>query len=127
MKFFNVPNIIPAGTVMNATINSVPQQLLDSYIYSIQVVFTGTPTGSFKLQASADPAAQSVAYLGKNSLPTNWTDEPTASSTKTVSAAGSVMWNISWPGYNWVRVVYTDTSGGTSTAVVTVASFNAKG
>lgn len=125
MKFYNVPNIIPASTVMNATINSSPMQLLDSFIYSLQIFFTGTPAGSFKLQASDDPAAAAVSNFNKTSLPTNWSD--VANSSITVSAAGNVMWDYSWPGYNWVRAVYTDTSGGTSTAIITSSTFNAKG
>jgi hypothetical protein len=125
MKFYNVPNIIPASTVMNTTINSAPKQLLDSYIFDIQVFFTGTPTGTFHLEASNDPAAESVARGQLYALPTNWTT--IANSTFTVAAAGNVEWDYSWPGFNWVRVVYTDGSGGTSTAIITSCTFNAKG
>ena len=125
MKFFNVPHIIPASTVMNATINSSPMQLMDSFIYSIQIFFTGTPTGSFKLQASSDPAAESVGYGNAIKLPSNWTD--VANSSFSVSAAGNVMWDVNMPGYNWVRVVYSDTSSGASTAIITTANYNAKG
>ena len=125
MKFYNVPNIIPANTVMNTTIDSKPMQLLDSFIFNIQIFFTGTPTGTFKLQSSTDPAAASVAGGQITNLPTNWTD--VANSSFSVSAAGNVSWDYSWPGFNWVRVVYTDGSSGSSTAVITSATFNAKG
>ena len=125
MKFFNVPNIIPASTVMNTTINSSPMQLMDSFIYSIQIVFTGTPTGAFKLQASDDPAAESVGTGNVAKLPTHWTD--VSNSSFTVAAAGNVMWTVDMPGYNWVRVVYTDASSGASTAIITNAVYNAKG
>ena len=60
MRVYNVPNIIPASTVLNATINSQAMQLYNMYGYSIQLVWTGTPTGSFKLQASCDPVAQAA-------------------------------------------------------------------
>lgn len=123
MSPYNVPNIIPVSTVMNATINSSPQQIWFGFAYSIQVVFTGTPTGIFKLQASADAAEKAVV---SGNLPStfNWTDVDNSSFT--VAAAGNVMWNYMFPGYNWVRVVYTDNSGGTSTAIITSSTFNGK-
>lgn len=122
MKFYNYPNTIAAGTVMNATINSKPMQLLDTIGFSYQIVFTGTPTGSFKLQASVDP----VNPNGLNPIaPTNWSD--IANSTFTVTAAGNVMWDYDQPNFTWVRAVYTDTSGGTSTATITSSTLNAKG
>ncbi len=122
MRTVQVPNIIPASTVMNATINSIAQQTYQVFGYAIQVVFTGTPTGNFKLQASNDPYVSNPTSL---QLPTNWTD--VADSTFTVTAAGNVMWNVENPMYNWVRVVYTDTSSGASTAIITNADVNVKG
>jgi len=120
MKPYNRQNIIPASTVMNTTINSTPIQVYNCFVYAIQIVFTGTPTGGFKLQSSNDPA-----FSSQPGYPANWTD--IANSTFTVSAAGNVEWNVEQVGYNWVRVVYTDSSGGTSTAVVSSATFNGKG
>lgn len=92
------------------------------YGYSIQAVWTGTPTGTFKLQASCDPCNP---YEPNQYVPINWTD--IANSSAAVSAAGNFTWNIFWASYNWVRMVYTDGSGGTSTAVLTSVLFNAKG
>lgn len=130
MLIYNIQNIIPAGTVLNTTINSQAIQLENTYGYSLQIVFTGTPTGSFKLQSSCDPVTKQNQILQANGsvvyTPTNWTD--VANSTFVVSAAGSVQWNYpGLDGANYVRAVYTDTSGGTSTAVVTVAQYNGKG
>jgi hypothetical protein len=125
----NTPNIIPPSTVMNATINSMAMQLLNAFGYSIQIEFTGTPTGSFKLQCSDDPVPKQSQTFQANGVvvytPVNWTD--VLNSTFTVTAAGNVCWNVQNPMYNYVRVVYTDTSGGTSTAIVTSAVFNSKG
>lgn len=126
----NVPNIIPAGTVMNATINSLAMQLQDIYGYAIQIAFTGTPTGSFKLQASADPVTKASQVFGGNGVvtytPANWTDID--NSTQEVTVAGNVIWNYTGlAGYNYVRVVYTDSSSGDSTAIITVAQYNGKG
>ena len=51
----------------------------------------------------------------------------TISAAQAVSAAGNYMWNVTDVMYNYVRVVYTDTSSGTSTAIVTSLVFNGKG
>lgn len=120
MKPVNVPNLYAVGTVLNTTRNSVAQQVYNGFIFSIQVFFSGTPTGSFKLQASSDPA-----FSGIPNEPVHWSD--IADSTLSVSAAGDVMWNYSNPGFNWVRIVYSDSSGGTSTATITSSTFNMKG
>jgi len=129
MKTYNINNasqnpLIPINQVMNTTINSNPIPLQDTYIFSIQIVFTGTPTGSFKLQESCDPVSLATATGLQTGLPTRWTD--IANSSFTVSAAGNVGWNFQFPGYNWVRIVYTDSSSGSSTAVITSTTFNGK-
>ena len=118
MRVNNIQNIIAASTRMNATINSAAVQLNQVFSFSIQVFFTGTPTGSFKLQASCD------ANSGNNN-PINWTD--VANSSFSVSAAGNVQWDYSTPGFNWVRVVYSDGSSAASTAIITTATANIKG
>lgn len=66
--------------------------------YSIQVVFTGTPVGEFKLQGSLDAGT-----------PSNWTD--ITGSAESVTEAGDILWNAQGVGYRWVRLVYTSTSG----------------
>lgn len=118
----NVPGIIPASTVMNTTINSAPVPLYQTWAYAIQVVFTGTPTGTFSLQGSCDPIPQARI---EEITPTNWST--IINSSIAVSVAGNLMWNVADIAYNYVRVVYTDTSGGTSTAIITAANFNGKG
>lgn len=78
--------------------------------FSIQLQFTGTPGGNFKLQASNDPgninAASGTLQVSDIAL---WTD--IADSAQTISAAGDHMWTVENAGYNWVRVVWTATSG----------------
>lgn len=66
--------------------------------YSIQLVFTGTPVGEFKLQGSLD-----------GGTPSNWTD--ITGSEESVTEAGDILWNAQGVGYRWVRLVYTSTSG----------------
>lgn len=105
-------NIIPSGAVtldQNRDLDEVGLEHIANY--SIQLVFTGTPSGSFKLQCSND-----------DSDPSNWTD--ISGSSQTVSAAGSVTWNVENAGYKWVRVVYTFTA---STGSLTVARCHIKG
>ena len=108
--------------VMNTTITSDPQELFNIYGYAIQVFWSGTPTGTFKLQVSADPVAMGNPA---NPKPTNWTD--LIDSPYAVSAAGNYMWNVFDAMYNWVRLVYTDGSGGISTAAITLSTINIKG
>jgi hypothetical protein len=78
--------------------------------YAIQLQFSGTPGGNFKLQASNDPgridAASSTVQVSDLAI---WTD--IADSAQTISAAGDHMWTVENAGYNWVRVVWTVTGG----------------
>lgn len=125
MKVANIPNIIPTSTVLSANRTSITIPLYQDFGYSIQIVFTGTPTGTFKLQASDDPVPQNGMPFSGIYTATNWTD--VANSSQAVSAAGSIVWNVSDVMYNYVRVVYTDGSSGSSTAIITSAICNLKG
>lgn len=130
MNTYTKLNIIPASTVMNTTINSLAMQLENMFGFAIQIVFTGTPTGSFKLQASCDPVPNPSLTVGSNGVvtyvPSHWSD--VSGSSISVAAAGDVFWNYA-NNVNWtyVRVQYTDNSGGASTATITSAVFNGKG
>ena len=111
----NIQNIIPLSSVMNTTLTSQAMQVWMYGVYSIQVAFSGTPTGTFVLQASSDPVFGGVA-------PSNWSTIPQSS--YGVTASGNYTWNVMQPGYNWVQLIYTDASGGTSTAQITDSTFN---
>lgn len=73
--------------------------------YAVQLVFTGSPNGSFKLQASND---NGNTENDKN-LVTNWTD--ILNSNQLITAAGNHMYSVRNAGYQWYRVVWTFTSG----------------
>lgn len=107
---------------MNTTITSPAVPLINIYGYAVQAVYTGTPTGTLKLQVSAD----AFKYAGnpQPQAPTNWDDVP--DSFFTIDSAGIYVVNVIGAFYNFVRLVYTDASGGTSTAKLT-AVINVKG
>lgn len=91
--------------------------------FAVQLVFTGSPVGSFKLQCSNDPGrpflpGESAAYADV----VNWTD--ISGSTQAISAAGNHTWQVENAGYLWLRVVYTATSGSGS---LDIARANVKG
>lgn len=107
---------------LNVTSNSPFVPLKSIIMYSIAAIITGTPNGTIKLQASNDPETNDTQP--STLTPTNWAD--IANSSFTVTTAGETMWNVTDVGYNYVRVVYTDASGGTATATMKIVA-NLKG
>jgi hypothetical protein len=133
MRTFN--RQIATAVPLNASYNSPYVQLKQIYTYTMAAIITGTPNGSIQIQASNDQERNdtqvNVSYDPGQSptnppaiAPTNWVT--IANSTFTVSSAGETMWNVNFVGYNYVRVQYTDASGGTSTATMNII-FNGKG
>lgn len=120
MRISNSPLI--TNLVMNTTLNSPAIQLTNIYGFAVQAVYSGTPTGTLKLQASND------AFLPVNDnqpqVPVNWTD--IANSSVAISSSGVYIWNFNGSFYTFVRLVYTDSSGGASTAILN-ANINIKG
>lgn len=102
----------------SVTVTTAPLLLAYAFGYAIQASFTGSPVGTLVLQGSNDavPNAQFTA-----SPPTNWT-AITGSSTS-VSSSGLFLFNAGDVYYNWIRAVYTPSSG---TGTLTVVG-NAKG
>lgn len=121
MRVFN--QTVVTAQALNVSSNSAFVPLRSIFLYTMAAIITGTPTGSLKLQASNDPETNDTQPLSNNP-PTNWVD--VANSTFTVTTASEVMWNVQFIGYNYVRVVYTDTSGGASAATMKIV-FNGKG
>lgn len=99
-----------SGDISNSALYSRPLRLRQVDVYSLQIVTTGaTVTGTFKLQASND-APESTAHSSMS-----WTDID--GSSQTVTTAGSVVWNAFGAGYEWVRIVWTES--GTAAGSVT--------
>jgi hypothetical protein len=86
--------------VAQSMASSFSSPSIDTFVYrrsSVQAVWTGTPTGTLKLQLSDDPTA------------TAWTDF-SGSATAVSGAADSFEWSFD-NAVSFVRVVYTATSG----------------
>jgi hypothetical protein len=120
---------------LNANFSSPYQQLKSIYMYTMAAIITGTPTGTISIQASNDPETNDTqtniaTVAGQSSsnppskAPINWVT--ITNSTFVVTTAGETMWNVRDIGYNYVRVQYIDSSGGASTATMTII-FNGKG
>ncbi len=115
---------IATNVVLNTNVNSDFVPLKNIYMYSIMAIVTGTPTGTIKLQASSDPETNDTQPNMEALKPVNWAD--IVDSSFTLTTAGNTMWNVRETGYNYVRVVYVDASGGTSTATMSIIA-NCKG
>lgn len=102
-------NLITAAVDLGASSNLRPLWLGHICNYAIQLVFTGSPVGAFKLQCSNDPGMPDGGSTPQALSVTNWTD--ISGSSQSISAAGNIVWNVENAGYTWVRVAYTFTSG----------------
>jgi hypothetical protein len=111
---------IMTNVVLNADRNSDPIPLQNIFMFSLCAIINGTPTGGIKLQVSNDP----ISAVSNNVTPTNWVDM--SHSQYSLTDDTPTFWNVSEVAYNYVRVVYNDLSGGTSTATLSLV-FNGKG
>lgn len=90
---------------MTASFNSSEVDVSQFVGFSIQCVYTGSPNGSLKIQVSNDQED-----------PTNWDDLD--NSTVTITTSGSETYIVGEVFYNFIRLVYTFSSGS--------GTFNAK-
>lgn len=109
---FDILKGTPAS--LASSVNFAPIYLAQISKYSLQLIFTSSPVGTFKLQASNYPTQeiQSNGLLAESSfaIPESaWTD--ITGSDQAVSASGNHTWNVDSSSYNWVRMVWTATSG----------------
>lgn len=117
MQYYN-KILLTAADMSQATITSDAMQLEQYLGYAMSVVMTGSPVGTLVLQGSCD-APQSP--LGVGVAPTTFID--IGGTSASITTAINILYNIDWVYYNWVRLVYTRTSG---TGSLT-ATFNTKG
>ena len=109
MKIAN-DEILPAPVDLSGSFSSNAILIAHASYYAIQLLFTGTPQGTFKLQASNDIGqAQRGTEVDRGNLITNWTD--ITGSPQAITEAGNHMWAVECAPYRWVRVVWTPTGG----------------
>jgi hypothetical protein len=117
LKLVNETLLDSGAVTLNTDWESRPIYLGHIAQYAIQIVFTGTPEGIFKLQCSNDSVTAGATLSSQASNVVNWTD--ITGSESMVSEDGNITWNAENVGYAWVRVVYSfDTSTGTLTSAV---------
>lgn len=117
----NTITLVTNGSMTGTTtINSPAIPVDQAWGYAVHAVWTGTPTGTLKLQASCDaPLLTNQTSSGVTTV-TNWTDI-TSSSVAVAGAAGDYMWNVTTGSYRFFRLVYTNISGtGTLNALTNV-------
>lgn len=124
MRVFNESNK-EVNIPLNANYNGYAYLLKYIYLYSIVAKITGTPNGSIMIQASNDPETNdTMPNQNPQPAPSNWVT--IQDSTFSVTTSGETFYNVTDVAYNYVRIAYTDGSGGTSTATMTI-TFNGKG
>ena len=119
MRFDNT--LVVNAADASVTVTSSAITLENIFGYAIQVVFTGSPVGSLKLQASCDQGSNPINASAIGAGITNWND--IAGTTVAISSAGLTLYNMDAQYYKWVRIVYTPDSG---TGTVS-ARINSKG
>lgn len=120
MRVFN--ETLATAVPLNADYASPFVPLKSIFMYSVTFIVAGTPTGTVVIQASNDPETNDTQP--STNRPTHWAT--IANSQFTLTTAGNSMWNVHDVAYNYVRLLYTDASGGTSTATASIV-VNGKG
>lgn len=100
---------VASAASMGADVDGTPIRLNQAIGYSIHAVWTGTPTGSLKVQVSNDEGSGPLD--GSAPVITNWTDLATPAPVALAGAAGTAMFNVDGAMYRWARLKYARTSG----------------
>ena len=113
MAFITTPLTLvtfPGGTPSTAMTGDLVTLALDLQQiagFSLQAIYTGTPTGTFTLECTNDsPISGTTVWV------------TVAGSSFANSSAGSYMWNMINQFYNFIRVKYTFTSGTGTLSVI---------
>lgn len=95
--------VLTACDVSTTGCNSTIVDLSRTSQFSVQAWYTGSPVGSFQVNVSNDPSTCSGGAA-------NWAIA-TGTTATAISAAGSVMYSITYGNYQCLQAVYTKTSG----------------
>lgn len=109
-------NSLVLNAPANASVNSTPVYATDIVQTSAQAVASGTAAGTLQMQASDDylPGSPTTSSA---SQPTHWNN---IGAPVTVAGAGSYLIPVIETSYEWLRVSYTDTTGGTATGTLLI-------
>lgn len=104
---------------MSANIVSDPISLDQIFGFAVQAVYTGSPVGVIKLQATCDAPNRNLQISDPQAVSlVNWDD--IASSSAAVPYANNILtWNVDRVYYRFFRLVYEATSGSGVLNVVT--------
>lgn len=117
---FGSAALLTSGS-MSGNIFSNGIDLQQEWVYSIQANYSGVGplavagTGTMKLQVSIDNVPVNLSGPANGdpaSNVRNWTDySGSLASTSSVAGSSSFLWNVSYPGYRWIRFAYVAQSG----------------
>lgn len=110
---------------MATACTSIGVDLNQMNLSSVEAVFTGSPVGTLTLQISSDNVppclqgqANCVTYNPAGNV-VNWVTY--TGSSEAVSSSGNFLYNLTFVGYRWLRLVYAPTSGTGSLTVTYTA------
>jgi len=106
---FGITQILSSVT-MTGSVSSWGFDLQQAWAYSFQAVWSGSPLGTIKLQASNENVIVGPTGTNPAQYVNNWTDL-NSNISSTTGVSGSILWNIQEPGYRWVRLAYSHGSG----------------
>lgn len=120
----NTINMIPAGAIsLGASATTGAFYVAQAFGYSIQIVWTGAPVGTFTLEVSNDAGPNEPYLTPTNPGVVNWSTY-TGSAVAAGGGTGVWTWDVTLSSVRWVRLVYTRTSG---TGSLTSVKLNPKG
>lgn len=96
--------IVNRNLVSDVDTTPINIQYLDNV--SVQLIFTGSPVGTFKIYGSLTYSTNPLTGVQSNAG--TFTDTGIQAA---VSAAGTVLFNLAGLAYPWIKVYYSSTSG----------------
>ena len=122
MKATRQGAVIVSGQSTASNYTSAPYSVLDIDVQSVQIDYTGSPSGTFKIQGSLNC---NVDSLGNILAAGTWSDlyfsvngASPAASVAVPSNASPIIFDMYGSGVPYIRVVYTGSGTGTFTAVI---------